>query len=57
MGDWSWGRKRAGVPSRAHWALEVAVVEASSVATIEGVAWMITVLVLVEVNPDWSVAA
>jgi len=30
-------------------------VDASAVGTIEG-AWMMTVLVLVEVRPDWSVA-
>jgi hypothetical protein len=49
---------RAGVPSRDHWALDVAVVEASAVGTIEGAsaAWMMTVLVVVEVRPALSVA-
>jgi hypothetical protein len=45
--------KGAGVPSRDHWALDVAapVVEVASVGTIGG-AWMMTVLVLVEVRRE-----
>jgi hypothetical protein len=39
-----------------YWAVDVPVDEASSVGTIEGVAWMMTVLVVVEVRPGWSVA-
>lgn len=44
---WSWLYRRVEVPS---------VVEASPVGTIEGAAWMMTVLVLVEVRPVLSVA-
>jgi hypothetical protein len=39
-----------------YWVVEVAVVEASAEGTIEGAAWMMTVLVVVEVRLDWSVA-
>jgi hypothetical protein len=43
---------------RSYWALEVAVVavEVASEGTIEGAASMMTVLVVVDVRPDCSVA-